>query len=368
MLLMQCERDLPMDDGDNMNWVYDPLPYNFDNLPLGLPNATFLENIPADNPVTVQGVRLGRKLFYDPILSADSSLSCSGCHDQKNAFTDKGLQFSIGIDNILGNRNSMPVFNLGYQPVTYNLPPYDTIGFFWDGRSPTLEDQVLRPIQDIIEMHETLPKIVEKLDRSLYYKKMFYEAFGTKEITAELVGKAIAQFERTIVSGNTKYDKASNTVPGVFLEEDEALGLELFNSLIGGDCFHCHVVGGTFTDNTYRNNGLDFAASYTDFADPGLGFISGNYEDYGKFKVPTLRNLVFTAPYMHDGRFATLEEVLEHYNEHVQDSEFTDPFMQFAFQNGVQMGEDSVQAIIAFLKTLTDSTIITNPEYGPPDY
>lgn len=364
----QCKVDPVLPDDDGEEWIYDPQTYDFNNLPLGLPNATFLENEPADNPTTIQGVRLGRKLFYDPVLSGDSTQSCSDCHKQEFAFTDGGNAFSIGIDGLPGKRNSMPVFNLGYQPVTYNLPPFDTIGFFWDGRAPTMEAQALRPIQDPVEMHETLEDVVMKLQRNETYVKMFYEAFGTKEITAELVGNAIAQFERTIVSGNSKYDKATNVVPGVFLNEQELLGAELFNDLEGGDCFHCHVIGGTFTDYTYRNNGLDYAVSYLDFTDPGLGFISGNTADYGKFKVPTLRNLVFTAPYMHDGRFATLEEVLEHYNEHVQDSEFTDPFMQFAFQNGVQIGADSVAAIIAFLKTLTDSTLITNPEYGPPDY
>jgi cytochrome c peroxidase len=357
-----------MQNGDTDQWVYDPQPYVFDNLPLGLPNATFLENEPPDNPTTVQGVRLGRKLFYDPILSGDSTLSCSGCHKQEYGFTDKGLAFSVGIDGIAGTRNAMPIFNLGYQPVTYNLPPYDTIGFFWDGRAPTLEAQALKPIQDPIEMHETLPNVVEKLNRSTYYQKLFYEAFGVNVITADLVGKAIAQFERTIVSGNTLFDKASNAVLGYYLNETQALGYDLFLALDGGDCFHCHVAGGTFTDFTYRNNGLDYATSYLDFADPGRGMFTGLPDDYGTFKVPTLRNLAFTAPYMHDGRFATLEEVLEHYNEHVQDTEFTDPFMQFAFQNGVQLGPDSVQAIIEFLYTLTDSSLITNPDYGPPDY
>ncbi|MFN0276424.1 MAG: cytochrome-c peroxidase [Chitinophagales bacterium] len=367
MSLSQCSIDPPM-PGDGDGWVYEPEPFDFSNLPLGLPNATFLENEPANNPTSVQGVRLGRKLFYDPILSGDSTQSCSDCHKQEFGFTDGGNALSLGIDGLLGRRNAMPIFNLGYQPVTYNLPPFDTIGFFWDGRAPTMEEQALRPIQDPVEMHETLENVVIKLNRNETYKKMFFEAFGTTQITAELVGNAIAQFERTIVSGNTKYDKATNAVPGVFLTEQELLGAELFNDLEGGDCFHCHVVGGAFTDFTYRNNGLDFATSYTDFIDGGLGEITGIIEDYGKFKVPSLRNLIFTAPYMHDGRFATLEEVLEHYNEHVQDTEFTDPFMQLAFQNGVQIGEDSITAIIAFLKTLTDSTLITNPDYGPPDY
>ncbi|MBC8173085.1 MAG: cytochrome-c peroxidase, partial [Chitinophagales bacterium] len=268
ILFMQCEHD-PLIDDDGL--VYDPKPYNFDKLPLGLPNAIFLNNIPIDNPTTEEGVALGRKLFYDPILSADSTLSCAGCHNQSFGFTDENQQFSIGIDGIAGSRNAMPIFNLGYQPATYSIPPYDTIGFFWDGRSPTLEAQVLRPIQDSVEMHETLPKILEKLNRHEEYANMFYEAFGTKEITPDLLGKAIAQFERIIVSGNTKYDKATNVVPGVYLSELELKGDSLFKALDGGDCFHCHIVGGAFTDYTYRNNGLDDAYVYTDFEDPGLG-------------------------------------------------------------------------------------------------
>lgn len=355
---------------DGNDWVYDPQPYDFSgtNLPLGLPNLIFMENIPADNPVTIEGVHLGRKLFYDPILSFDSSLSCSGCHRQEFAFSDGGKAFSLGIDGILGHRNAMPLFNLGYQPLTSSLDPLDTIGFFWDGRAPTLEDQALRPIQDTIEMHETLPNVLKKLNRSETYQELFYEAFGEDSITSELVSKALAQFERTIVSGNTKYDQAINAVLGVYLTEQELLGSQLFVALDGGDCFHCHVLGGTFTDYTFRNNGLDEASVYTDFTDPGRGRVTGDTGDYGKFKVPSLRNIEYTAPYMHDGRFETLEEVLEHYNEHVVDGPFTDPFMQFAFQGGVQLGEDSIAALVAFLKTLSDPALLTNPDYGPPDY
>lgn len=366
--ISSCD-DKPITDCENCwnGWTYDPTSYSV-NLPDGMPNATFLANIPEDNPLTQQGIALGRKLFYDPILSGDGTLSCAGCHNQSFGFTDDGKKFSVGIDLIEGKRNAMPVFNLGYQPLTTSLPPYDTIGFFWDGRAPTIEAQALRPIQDPIEMHEVLPNVVAKLSGLEIYQQMFFEAFGIKEITPEYVGKAIAQFERTIVSGNSKYDKATTPGSGVFFTDEEVLGYQLFGALDGGDCFHCHVIGGTFTDYTYRNNGLDDAAVYTDFIDAGLGDITGKPEDYGKFKVPSLRNVALTAPYMHDGRFATLEDVLEHYNAEVKDTPFTDPFMQFAFQGGIHLGPDSVAAIIAFLKTLTDSTLLTNPNFGPPDF
>lgn len=152
-----------------------------------------------------------------------------------------------------------------------------------------------------------------------------------------------------------------------FLTDQEVLGFELFNSLEGGDCFHCHGYnGGLFSDYQYRNNGIDLVSHFTEFPDPGYGAITGDTSDYGKFKTPTLRNIALTAPYMHDGRFATLEEVLDYYSEQVNDTPFTDNFMQFAFQGGVQLTEDEKAAIIAFLKTLTDETFEDNPAYNNP--
>ncbi|MFI5171944.1 MAG: cytochrome-c peroxidase, partial [Chitinophagales bacterium] len=213
------------DDSHDYGWVYDPTPYIAFSV-TGLPPFPYLPN----NPLTVEGVELGRKLFYDPILSADSSLACAGCHSIGHAFSDT-VQFSIGIDGLPGKRNAMPIFNLGYSP-------FDN-GFFWDGRAVTLEDQALKPIQDPLEMHEILPNVLMKLSRSDFYPKIFYEAFGQLEITNESVGNAIAQFTKSIVSGNSKYDKA--TVQDTFLTDDEVRGAELFQELDGGDCFHCHV-------------------------------------------------------------------------------------------------------------------------------
>lgn len=353
--LVQCKPDTRI--SPEYKWTYDPTPYEIPRL-TGLPA---LPNAPADNPTTVKGVELGRKLFFDPILSGDNTLACAGCHSPKHAFSDT-VGFSIGIDGLPGKRNAMPIYNLTYSQLN---PMF--VGFFWDGRAATLEDQALMPIQDPLEMHEILPNVVAKLSADTNYQRAFFEAFNSREITSELVGKAIAQFGRTIVSGNTKFDQAFNAVPGVFLTEQELLGWELFNDNAGGDCFHCHGInGGLFTDFIFRNNGLDDAVFYTDFADAGLGAITGDTADYGKFKTPSLRNIALTAPYMHDGRFATLEEVLEHYSTGVHASPFTDPFMQFAADGGVHLTEEEKAAIIAFLHTLTDTSIANNPAFQDP--
>jgi len=337
--------------GDPTEWEYDPTPYEVPHTQ-GIPHLPVFVN----NPLTVEGVALGRMLFYDPILSADSSLSCSGCHSINHAFSDT-VDFSIGIDDLPGLRNAMPIYNLGYSP------PEN--GFFWDGRATTLEIQALMPIQDPLEMHEILPNVLIKLNRSAFYPQAFYEAFGEAEITTDQVAMALAQFIKSITSGGTRFDQAM--AGEIFLTDQEILGFELFNALDGGDCFHCHGVnGGLFTDFIYRNNGLDTAVYYTDFSDAGFGVISGDTADYGKFKTPSLRNIELTAPYMHDGRFQTLEEVLDFYSENVHNTPFTDNLMQFKEQQGVHLTADEKAAIIAFLKTLTDENFSTNPAYQNP--
>ncbi|MBK7038829.1 MAG: c-type cytochrome [Bacteroidetes bacterium] len=347
----RCEMDPEIID-EPQALVYDPTPYEVSAV-YGIPPFPLLNQ----NPLTIKGVALGRRLFYDPILSADSTLSCSGCHSLTHAFSDS-TQFSIGIDGFPGKRNTMPIFNLGYSP-------YD-IGFFWDGRATTLEDQVLMPIQDPLEMHEIMPNVITKLSRSEYYPDLFYEAFGIHEITVENVANALAQFTKSIVSGNSRFDSAMN-FPGVYLEPEEVEGSILFDALDGGDCLHCHGInGGLFTDYQYRNNGLDPVFRFVDFVDPGLGAITGDTLDYGKFKTPSLRNIALTAPYMHDGRFATLEEVLDFYSEGVNATPFTDNFMQYAFQGGVQLTADEKAKIIAFLKSLTDEGFKNNTEYQNP--
>lgn len=353
LFFSQCDIDPEITDIDPnaTNWVYDATPYNVVAVG-GIPPFPY----PVNNPLTAKGVALGRKLFYDPILSGDSTQSCSSCHSVNHAFSDT-TQFSIGIDGLPGKRNAMPIYNLGYSP-------FDN-GFFWDGRATTLEDQAIIPIQDPLEMHEIMPNVIIKLSNSSFYPQMFYEAFEVEEITNDDVANAIAQFIKSIVSGNSRYDKAA--AGELFLTDQEVQGFELFNALDGGDCFHCHGINaGLFTDFQYRNNGIDSILTFVNFLDAGLGVVTGDTLDYGKFKTPSLRNVELTAPYMHDGRFATLEEVLDFYSENVNPTPFTDNFMQFAFQGGVQLTSDEKAAIIAFLKTLTDDGFKNNPEYQNP--
>jgi cytochrome c peroxidase len=345
--------------------VFEPVatPY-IPEIPAGLPP---LADNPA-NPMTIEGVVLGRQLFYDPILSADNTLSCAGCHQPAASFVDEDEAVSVGIDGIAGNRNAMPIFNLAYSPafgITPEGSPFG--GFFWDSRSASLEDQALLPIEDPIEMHNTLLQAVSDLQAHPTYPRQFYLAFGDSMVTAENLGKAIAQFERSIISAQAPFDSMQRKIDNRFWDDDVLDGFLFFEDLFGGDCIHCHGQGaGLFTDFTYRNNGLDSIFRYTDFADPGLGAITGDTADYGKFKVPTLRNLALTAPYMHDGRFETLREVIDFYSEGVHDTPFTDPLMEFAFQGGVQMDEAEKVALEAFLLSLTDYSIVDDERFSDP--
>ncbi|MCO6501212.1 MAG: cytochrome-c peroxidase [Vicingus serpentipes] len=307
--------------------------------------------IPPNNPLTVEGIELGRRLFFDPILSGDGTQSCATCHAPDIAFTDTN-QFSTGIDGLQGNRNSMPIFN-----VAWNFSQK----FFWDGRAPNVEAQAIGPVVNPIEMHNTWPAAMASLQAHPTYPNLFLAAFGTNVIDSILVTKAIAQFERTIVSGNSRFDRY--LLGQISLTPSEISGFNVFMTESGGDCFHCHgnSANPLWTDNTFRNNGLD--ATFTDL---GLGAITGNPADNGKFKTPSLRNLVFTAPYMHDGRFATIDEVLEHYSTGVKLSSTIDPDMQFSGQGGVQMTPQEKADLKAFLLALTDSSFINNPAYKAP--
>lgn len=321
--------------------VWDPTPYEL-VIPQSFPDMP----IPIDNPMTVEGVELGRALFYDPILSADNTQSCASCHEPAFSFTDNGRRFSKGIDGIEGTRNSMPVINAGWMPT-----------LFWDGSRTSLEDQALEPVTNPIEMHQTWPEAMSKLNAHPEYPDLFFDAFGTRDIDSTLVTKAIAQFERTLISSNSKYDRYFRGE--VQLTQAESKGFEIFFTE-KGDCFHCHATI-LYTDNLFHNNGLD-----ANHIDKGLFEVTGNENDIGKFKTPTLRNIEFTAPYMHDGRFETLEEVIDFYSHGVQWSPTIDPLMKKVDQGGVQLTEDEKQYLLAFLKTLTDTTFINNPDYADP--
>jgi cytochrome c peroxidase len=339
LLVTSCKKDPANPDPDGEVW--DPTPYEL-TIPQGFPDMV----IPAGNPMTIEGVHLGRMLFYDPILSADNTQSCSSCHNQAFAFTDNGERFSEGVDGVLGTRNAMAIINAGWMP-----------DFNWDGSATGLENQAFEPVTNPVEMHETWPGAMEKLKNHPEYTDLFFDAFGTREFDSTHVVKALAQFERTIISSNSKWDRYLRGE--VQLSQAETRGFEIFFTE-KGDCFHCHSTI-LFTDNVYHNNGLDSV-----FIDFGSYNVTKDPNDIGKFKTPTLRNVEFSAPYMHDGRFATLEEVIDFYSHGVKFSPTIDPLMKQVDQGGMQFTQEEKESLIAFLKTLTDTTFVNNPEFSNP--
>lgn len=329
--------------------------------------------IPADNPTTKEGVKLGRMLFYDPILSSDSSMSCASCHKQKNAFASN-QRFNEGVQGVEGFRNAMSLANVGFYPA-----------FNWHGSATNLAKQALEPVLNPIEMSASWPNVIKRLKRHPRYPKLFEKAFGDKPITRELVTHAIAQFERTLISHNSKWDrvlkKANNQGLGVqqaasdVLSPSELRGLNLFNTE-QADCFHCHGGTGTqplLTNNEFINNGLDsMGPNELNFEDPGRGGITGNRMDNGRFRTPTLRNIALTAPYMHDGRFKTLKEVLDFYSGGLQPASNLDanirkhlPANRWA-SGGVDLTERQKQDLINFLETFTDTAFVNNPRFSNP--
>ncbi len=336
-VIASCRKDPSFDDRNVAHSLV-----NLD-IPAGLPQM----QIPADNPLTDQGIALGRKLFFDPILSADSTQSCGTCHSPKNYFVDD-RRFSDGIDGIFGTRNSMPLFNVGYGK-----------NFFWDGGAPTLEDQAIDPVVNPIEMHNTWLKAVTDLNNHPLYPALFRAAFPNLDtIETKFVVRAIAQFERTLLSGNSKYDQYKRGA--VQLTDEELRGEIVYIAENKGDCFHCHTLGGTFTDFEMRNNGLDLV-----YKDSGRYNITGLPSDIGKFKTPTLRNIMATAPYMHDGRFSTILECINHYNFGIQNHPNASPLL--TIQPKGRMQARDVSDLIAFLKTLTDHEFINNPKFQNPN-
>lgn len=304
--------------------------------------------IPIDNPQTVEGIALGKKLFFDSILSSNNSQACADCHAPENAFTDSD-RFSDGIDGVFGNRNSMPLFNLAWN--------YDE-KFFWDGNTFSLEHQAFVPVTDPIEMKSTWAEVESKLQQHTEYPSLFEQAFGTTDIDSSLVTKAIAQFERTLISSNSKFDKF--LLGELNLTPEELNGFNVFMDEAKGDCFHCHGSDKNplWTDNIFHNNGLDET-----FTDLGLGVVTGDPADNGKFKSPSLRNLAFTAPYMHDGRFATLDDVINHYSEGLNNSPTIDPLMKKVNQGGVGLSDNDKADLKVFLLSLSDYEFISNTNF-----
>ncbi len=354
LICTACEDDemMPNKMDDSLTDIaYNPVPVE-----LNIPDDWPIMSIPADNQLTEAGVELGRHLFYDPILSADSSMACAGCHFPANSFNDPRA-FSPGIDGIVGTRSAMSLLNVGFYQA----------GFFWDGRSPSLESQALLPVEDPIELHEDWPNVINKFIRHPTYPKMFREAFGIEtkgEITKELAAKALAQFERTLISsGNSRYDRFQRGE--INFTNDELVGLAMFFDEPGAKdvhCNHCHVAPTMQGNQNYFNNGLDAVDNLSDFPDRGHGEVTGDIFDNGTFKAPTLRNIELSAPYMHDGRFQTLEEVVEHYNSGGEQA----INIQIGSIEQLGLNEEEKGQLVAFLKTLTDTTFINNPAHRSP--
>jgi len=325
--------------------------------PYKFPEPKFFPKMPvsAKNPVTVEGASLGKYLFYDPILSSDGSMSCASCHNQKNAFSDSPNQFSSGRNGTTMKRNTMALFNLAWYPA-----------LFWDGRATSIEEQVFHPVREYNEMNLDWQVAAKRLEQNKFYKKQFKEIFGSSKIDSVQITYAIAQFLRTFISYQSKYDQV---IEGKALfTKEEYEGFNLVNDQTKGDCIHCHFTDGDALGTTlvFSNNGLDKIANANDYKDKGRGAVTGKTTDNGKFMVPSLRNLAFTAPYMHDGRFKTLEDVINFYSEDVKLCANIDSKMEYAHQGGVKLTTEDKKKIIAFLLTLSDSSFISNTELSNP--
>ena len=303
-------------------------------------SATFpVPDLPRDNPLIEERVALGRKLFEESALSRDGSISCASCHQSAAAFSDPRAA-SVGVRGQAGVRNAMPLFNLAWKT-----------SFFWDGRAPSLRAQVLTPIQDHTEMDETLDRVTAKLAAKDDYPALFRAAFGSEEITAEKLSLALENFLLTLTAHDAKFDHALRGA--ATLSADEQRGFELFMTEFdprtgqrGADCFHCHG-GPLFTDHAFHNNGLAGK-------DTGRFAITQHDADRGKFATPSLRNIARTAPYMHDGRFGTIEEVVAHYSTGIERTATLDPNLAKHPDGGLHLSAEDQRALVAFLKTLTD--------------
>jgi cytochrome c peroxidase len=313
--------------------------------------------IAPDNALTQQGVQLGRMLFYEKKLSLDNSMSCATCHKQETGFADTN-RFSIGVAGLPGGRQAMATFNMAWN----------NNEFFWDGRAHLLRDQSLMPIEDSLEKAESLENVVAKLKADSRYTDQFIRAFGNSEITEHKISLALEQFMNSITSVDSRYDRFMRGEDTLSASEERGRVLffteynEFFPNQSGADCAHCHSPR-NFENNRYMNNGLYNAGQSLDI---GREAVTGLPQDRGKMKVTSLRNIELTPPYMHDGRFNTLEEVVEHYNSGIQQSPSLDPALAMTLNTGLMLDAQDKADLVAFLKTLTDESLATNMEYSNP--
>ena len=315
------------------------------------------DNTPTNNPVTNPGAALGRVLFYDKRLSTNGTVACASCHQQKFGFSDP-RKLSVGFNGGLTGRNSMGLNNARY---------YTRGHFFWDERAATLEDQVLQPIQNSVEMGMTLSALVTRLSAEPFYTNLFANTFGTTEVNTNRISFALAQFVRSMVATRSKYD-AGVAVGFTNFTPQEILGRQVFLGQVGNaTCAACHGTD-AHTAPTINNNGLEFP-----YIDLGVGGITGRAQDNGLFKVPSLRNIELTAPYMHDGRFTTLEDVVEFYNSGVVLNPNLPPPLRAPPVPGqppaprrLNLTSDQKSALVAFLRTLTDTNLTTDVRFSDP--
>lgn len=333
-ILLQCDKD------EDINY---PTNSKIDlKIPSNFPATKF--NVAGYEP-TVYGVELGKKLFYDGRLAKDNAVACAFCHIQENAFTHHGHSISHGVEGREGFRNTPPIQNLIWLDK-----------FMWDGSVTHLETQPIIPITTEVEMDETMSNIAVKLKDDKDYQRLFTIVYGDENITAERILKAITQFVSTMISADSKYDKVVRN-EGASFTADEQQGYTIFKN----KCATCHATD-LFTDQSYRNTGIPY---HPIFKDEGRKRVSGKDEDFLKFRVPSLRNVEYTAPYTHDGRFQTLKALLDFYSDGVVDNPNLDPeFKKVPGKVGIPLTETEKTYLIAFLKTLSDQKFISNPAFA----
>lgn len=333
VLLTGCMQDkTPIASSDDASIYEFVRPENFPE-----PTYTF-----SNNPVTKDGFELGKRLFFDPILSRDASVSCNNCHIQATGFADSQQHpLSIGVDNRIGMRNAPPLTNLAFKDE-----------FFWDGGVTHLDFVPINAIESEIEMDETLENLVRKLNAHPEYPALFKQAFDADTVALPFILQALSQFTVMMVSADSKYDKFIRD-EGEMLSVNELEGRDVFQA----KCASCHS-GELFTDQSYRNNGLSDT-----FPDEGRARITEDVSDIGKFRVPGLRNVDRTAPYMHNAKFWTLREVLDHYDTGIVDSPTLDPMLKQNGQFGIELSENEKDRIIDFLKTLSDFDFVANTKF-----